>query len=516
LDVSSSSTTITINKGNPNLSWSEVSKYFLDPAFTVTSPVESASISGTYSYSSSSSLIVSISGSTFTIGDAGNATITATFTPADVSNYNTATISKVFTVVGGAPAAPRISSASAGTNSVTVNTIAATGSAGTSSMTVKVGSDSNTCTVNSSNGSCTVSGLTSGTSYAISVTATNKYGTSTPSSVVNITVGSASAPSAPNITEIRLTGKGSVSVSFQSASSPSATITDYEFSINGGSSWNSIGVVNSFSIDGLIDKTNYSVVLRAKNSNGTGGSTSGSWYQYYRQLSPFSPRIQGLNEMTNGSSQLLSTVGNAGAGRLEWSTSTPSLCTVDQRGSLISLRPGKCVASVRTKDDDDFFASESTSLEVIIRPNDADKKAEEERLLAEAKAKAEAEAKAKAKAAEEARLKAEAEAKAKAEAEAKAKAEAEAKAAEEARLKAEAESSKKKTESSVNSESKRELPVQPTKSIAKAKGSSSANVASPPRVQLAPTVKSQSVTLNVSNVKVGTKVRVTIRPRIKQ
>jgi len=293
-------------------------------------------------------------------------------------------------------------------------------------------------------------------------------------------------------------------------------------------------------------------VLRAKNSNGTGGSTSGSWYQYYRQLSPFSPRIQGLNEMTNGSSQLLSTVGNAGAGRLEWSTSTPSLCTVDQRGSLISLRPGKCVASVRTKDDDDFFASESTSLEVIIRPNDADKKAEEERLLAEAKAKAEAEAKAKAKAAEEARLKAEAEAKAKAdaeakaaeearlkaeaeakakadaeakaaeearlkaEAEAKAKAEAEAKAAEEARLKAEAESSKKKTESSVNSESKRELPVQPTKSNAKAKGSSSANVASPPRVQLAPTVKSQSVTLNVSNVKVGTKVRVTIRPRIKQ
>jgi hypothetical protein len=415
-------------------------------------------------------------------------------------------------------------------------------------MTVKVGSDSNTCTVNSSNGSCTVSGLTSGTSYAISVTATNKYGTSTPSGVVNITVGSASAPSAPNITEIRLTGKGSVSVSFQSASSPSATITDYEFSINGGSSWNSIGVVNSFSIDGLVDKTNYSVVLRAKNSNGTGGSTSGSWYQYYRQQSPFSPRIQGLNEMTNGSSQLLSTVGNAGAGRLEWSTSTPSLCTVDQRGSLISLKPGKCVASVRTKDDDDFFASESTSLEVLIRPNDADKKAEEERLLAEAKAKAEAEAKAaeearlkaeaeakakadaEAKAAEEARLKAEAEAKAKAEAEAKAaeearlkaeaeakaKSEAEAKAAEEARLKAEAESSKKKTESSVNSESKRELPVQPTKSNAKAMGNSSANVASPPRVQLAPTVKSQSVTLNVSNVKVGTKVRVTIRPRIKQ
>jgi hypothetical protein len=415
-------------------------------------------------------------------------------------------------------------------------------------MTVKVGSDSNTCTVNSSNGSCIVLGLTSGNSYAISVTSTNKYGTSSPSSVVNITVGSASAPSAPNIAEIRLTGKGSVSVSFQSASSPSATITDYEFSINGGSSWNSIGVVNSFSIDGLVDKTNYSVVLRAKNSNGTGGSTSGSWYQYYRQQSPFSPRIQGLNEMTNGSSQSLSTVGNAGAGRLEWSTSTPSLCTVDQRGSLISLKPGKCVASVRTKDDDDFFASESTSLEVLIRPNDADKKAEEERLLAEAKAKAEAEAKAaeearlkaeaeakakadaEAKAAEEARLKAEAEAKAKAdaeakaaeearlkaEAEAKAKADAEAKAAEEARLKAEAESSKKKTESSVNSESKRELPVQPTKSNAKAMGNSSANVASPPRVQLAPTVKSQSVTLNVSNVKVGTKVRVTIRPRIKQ
>lgn len=89
---------IITRAGHPVLSWSD---YFIPRGtgqFTIPRP--DSSTAGTFSYSSSNTSVISISGSTVTVGNAGTATITATFTPANTSNYLSGdTITALFTVV---------------------------------------------------------------------------------------------------------------------------------------------------------------------------------------------------------------------------------------------------------------------------------------------------------------------------------------------------------------------------------------------------------------------------------
>lgn len=92
---------IVTRMGSPILSWSD----FYIPAGTspFTIPAPESSTAGTFSYSSSDSSVISISGSTVTVGNAGTATITATFTPTNTTNYQTGeTVTAVFTVNPGA------------------------------------------------------------------------------------------------------------------------------------------------------------------------------------------------------------------------------------------------------------------------------------------------------------------------------------------------------------------------------------------------------------------------------
>ncbi len=89
---------IITRKGYPILSWSD---YYIPrgtSAFTIPSP--DSSTAGTFSYSSSNSSVISISGSTVTVGNSGTATITATFTPSNTTDFYTGeTITSVFTVL---------------------------------------------------------------------------------------------------------------------------------------------------------------------------------------------------------------------------------------------------------------------------------------------------------------------------------------------------------------------------------------------------------------------------------
>lgn len=71
--------------------WNNVAKTYGDASFTVLDPTVIGGIAGTFSYSSDSASVISISGSTFTVVGAGSALITATFTPTDSVNYNSAT-----------------------------------------------------------------------------------------------------------------------------------------------------------------------------------------------------------------------------------------------------------------------------------------------------------------------------------------------------------------------------------------------------------------------------------------
>ncbi len=89
---------IITRTGYPKLAWSDF--YIPRGTSPFTIPKPDSSTSGTFSYTSSNSGVISISGSTVTVGNSGTATITATFTPSDTNNYFSGeTVTSVFTVL---------------------------------------------------------------------------------------------------------------------------------------------------------------------------------------------------------------------------------------------------------------------------------------------------------------------------------------------------------------------------------------------------------------------------------
>lgn len=89
----------TGGKTTPTFSaWSNVSKTYGDASFTVSEPTVTGSVPGTFVYSSATTSVISVSGTTLTVEGAGSSVITATFTPTDLANYNIATTTMTATV----------------------------------------------------------------------------------------------------------------------------------------------------------------------------------------------------------------------------------------------------------------------------------------------------------------------------------------------------------------------------------------------------------------------------------
>lgn len=89
----------TITKAATSLSsFTSITKTFGDVPFNLTAPTVTGSIPGTFSYISSNTAIASISGDEVTINRGGTVTITALFTPNDLNNYETSTITATLTV----------------------------------------------------------------------------------------------------------------------------------------------------------------------------------------------------------------------------------------------------------------------------------------------------------------------------------------------------------------------------------------------------------------------------------
>ena len=132
------------------------------------------------------------------------------------------------------------------------------------------------------------------TPVTTSLTATN-YSFTAANGNISVT---AIVPSAPSITGIS-PGNTQLSVAFSAPSSNGgASITNYEYSINGGGNWTtpSPAVTTSpFTISGLTNGTTYDVQIRAVNSAGSGtatGTTQGT------PAAPSSPTISGAATAT--------------------------------------------------------------------------------------------------------------------------------------------------------------------------------------------------------------------------
>lgn len=115
---------------------------------------------------------------------------------------------------------------------------------------------------------CSVTNLTNGTGYKFRVGAENSIGWGSYSALSQELTPSG-PPAAP--TSLALTpGDGSLSVAFTAGASV-ANISDYEYSLNNGTTWFSAATASSpVVISGLTNGTSYSVVLRALNSAGPG------------------------------------------------------------------------------------------------------------------------------------------------------------------------------------------------------------------------------------------------------
>ena len=121
----------------------------------------------------------------------------------------------------------------------------------------------------------TIPGLTNGTAVAIELRAVNAMGNGTASSSVNVTP--ISTPRVPRSVSATA-GNAQITVQFTDpVSDGGSAITNYQYSLNGGTSWTSMSPATTTSpltITGLSNGTTYQVSIRAV--NGQGGGTASS------------------------------------------------------------------------------------------------------------------------------------------------------------------------------------------------------------------------------------------------
>ena len=117
-----------------------------------------------------------------------------------------------------------------------------------------------------------ITGLTNGTNYSINIRAVNAIGAGVSSTAVSGRPGG--LPAAPT-TLVATAGDGQVSVAFTPGADGGNAISNYQYSIDNGTTWASLNRTQSpLIVTGLINGTNYSIRLRAVNAIGVGAAST--------------------------------------------------------------------------------------------------------------------------------------------------------------------------------------------------------------------------------------------------
>jgi len=175
------------------------------------------------------------------------------------------------------PGAPTGVSATAGNAQATVTFAAPVSNGGSAITGYTVISSPGGFTATGSTSPITVTGLTNGTAYTFTVTATNANGTSPASSASN-----SATPSAPSTvpgtpTGISATaGNAQATVTFTApVSNGGSAITGYTIT-SSPSGFTATGSASPITVTGLINGTAYTFTVTATNANGTGPSSAAS------------------------------------------------------------------------------------------------------------------------------------------------------------------------------------------------------------------------------------------------
>ena len=176
-------------------------------------------------------------------------------------------------VIVGIPSAPTVNSITPGLNQLSVSFSA--GADGGSAITnyeysTDGGGVWTTRSPVSTTSPLVIAGLSNSTLYNVKIRAVNSSGPGVPSSLVSIaTLG---YPGSPTLASV-VTDYGQLNVGFSAGSDGGSTITNYEYSTDGGTTWTARSPASTsspFMITGLANNTSYNVRLRAVNSNGSG------------------------------------------------------------------------------------------------------------------------------------------------------------------------------------------------------------------------------------------------------
>jgi hypothetical protein len=334
--------TISGNGGTPTGSVT-----FLDGTTTLTTV---SLLAGTASYSTS-------------LLAAGQHSLTVVY-PGD-TNFGGSTSSVLTQTVATVPAAPTNVSATAGNAQATISFTASPDQPGAPVTSYTVTSSPGNLTATGTASPITVTGLTNGTAYTFTVTATNVIGNGPPSAPSN-SVTPATVPNPP--TSLAATpGNGQVTISFMAPSlNGGSPITGYTVSSSTGgvdSNAGSLGLVHV--VTGLTNGTQYAFTATATNAIGTSVPSASITATPLASQTPQTITFPPLGSKTMGDAPFaISATASSGLTVL-FTTQSPSVCTVG--GNTVTLgAAGTCTIAADQAGDATYAAAPQVTRSFVV------------------------------------------------------------------------------------------------------------------------------------------------------